>query len=167
MNRQYEDWENTLAPRLILGLWHPLFLKATYNYLPKLKRYHIGFSIAISKQFFWEACDGFSLRFSILMGAEGQKFMRECEEAGKEVCVWTVNDPREMRVAISWGVKAVLTDRVGSFVQVKKEVSNANVDRNFELRGTRSWRIQRSSSYLDGAGTPFRGVLGNITRWYT
>lgn len=56
------------------------------------------------------------------MGSEGQAFLKKCREAGKEICLWTVNDPGEMRVAMSWGVKAILTDRVGAFTSLRKEV---------------------------------------------
>ena len=87
-----------------------------------LRRYHIGFSIAIAKQYFWDACEGFSLAFAILMTQAGQDFVAECREAGKEICVWTVNHPDEMRMAMQWGVKAVLTDKVGAFVQLRDEV---------------------------------------------
>lgn len=59
------------------------------------------------------------------MGSEGQAFLKECREKGKEVTVWTVNDETEMRVAMSWGVKAVLTDRVGAFVNLRKKVSHS------------------------------------------
>lgn len=57
------------------------------------------------------------------MSGAGQAFLRECREAGKEVCVWTVNDPGEMKIAMGWGVKAVLTDGVGVLTALKKEVS--------------------------------------------
>jgi len=56
------------------------------------------------------------------MGPEGQAFLQECKEAGKDICVWTVNDEAEMKVAISWGVKAVLTDRVSVLTKIKNEV---------------------------------------------
>jgi glycerophosphoryl diester phosphodiesterase len=86
-------------------------------------RYHIGFSLSIARTYFWDACSGFSIAFPVLMSSAGQAFLRDCREAGKEVCVWTVNDPGEMRIAVGWGVKAVLTDRVGAFTELKKEVS--------------------------------------------
>lgn len=63
------------------------------------------------------------MSFPLLMGPEGQAFLEECREAGKEICVWTVNDEAEMKVAISWGVKAVLTDRVALLSQIKNEAS--------------------------------------------
>ncbi len=57
------------------------------------------------------------------MGVEGQAFLKDCRAAGKEICVWTLNDPSEMRVAMSWGVKAVLTDDIGTYINLRKEVS--------------------------------------------
>lgn len=120
---RYDNWQTALAPRLILGLWHPLFLRSAYAHLPLLKRFHIGFSPSIVRKFFWDYCDGFSLCFPLLMGPEGQAFLRECREARKDICVWTVNNEDEMRVALSWGVKAVLTDKVGLLSAVKNEVS--------------------------------------------
>ena len=127
-NRQYDNYQTLLAPRLILGLWHPLFIIPALTHLPLLRRYHIGFSTAIAKQYFWDACEGFSLAFAILMTQAGQDFVRECREAGKEICVWTVNHPDEMRLAMQWGVKAVLTDKVGAFVNLKQEVRSSASD---------------------------------------
>jgi glycerophosphoryl diester phosphodiesterase len=60
----------------------------------------------------------------MLVGSEGQKFIADCRAAGKEVCVWTVNDPNEMRTAMTWGVQAILTDKVGLLTELKKEVSS-------------------------------------------
>ena len=122
---QHDGWKTLLAPRLILGLWHPLFIKAAYKYLPLMRRYHIGFSTAVARKYFWDACEGFSMCFPLLMGAEGQAFLADCRAAGKEVCVWTVNKEDEMRIAITWGVKAVLTDRTAAFSQLKQEVSQS------------------------------------------
>jgi hypothetical protein len=87
-----------------------------------MRRYHIGFSISVVRQFFWDACDGFSLAFPMLVGVEGAKFRAECRAKGKEICVWTVNDTDEMRVALSGGIKAILTDQVALFNSVKNEV---------------------------------------------
>jgi glycerophosphoryl diester phosphodiesterase len=121
--QSHPGWETKLAPRLILGLWHPIFIRPAYEHLPLLRRYHIGISPRLARQYFWEACEGFSIAFAMLIGPEGQQFIRDVREAGKEVCVWTVNDPSEMRAAMAWGVKAVLTDKVGAFVKLRDEVS--------------------------------------------
>lgn len=121
--QSHDDWETKLAPRLILGLWHPIFIRPALLHLPRLRRYHIGISPMLARQYFWDACEGFSIAFAMLIGPEGQQFIRDVREAGKEVCVWTVNDPNEMRMAMSWGVKAVLTDKVAKFVELREEVS--------------------------------------------
>ena len=63
----------------------------------------------------------------MLVGSEGKAFLADARAAGKEVCVWTVNDPQQMRVAISWGIRAVLTDTVRAFVELKNEVSLCQV----------------------------------------
>jgi glycerophosphoryl diester phosphodiesterase len=120
--QSHPGWETKLAPRLILGLWHPIFIRPAYEHLPLLRRYHSGISPRLARQYFWEACEGFSIAFAMLIGPEGQQFIRDVREAGKEVCVWTVNDPSEMRAAMAWGVKAVLTDKVGAFVKLRDEV---------------------------------------------
>ncbi|WWC91815.1 uncharacterized protein L201_006762 [Kwoniella dendrophila CBS 6074] len=122
--RQYPDHATALSPRIILGLWHPLFIKPAYRYLKECKRYHIGFSIPIVKSYFWQHCQGFSMCFPLLMCKQGQDFIKECKSQGKEITVWTVNDENEMRTAISWGIKAVLTDRVGKFVELKNQIVN-------------------------------------------
>ncbi|BEI82731.1 hypothetical protein CcaverHIS002_0305990 [Cutaneotrichosporon cavernicola] len=118
----YPDWETKLAPRLILGLWHPIFIRPAYEHLGLLRRYHIGVSPALAREYFWDVCEGFSMAFAMLIGAEGQQFISDVRAAGKEVCVWTVNDPSEMRTAISWGIKAILTDKVGAFVELRDEI---------------------------------------------
>ncbi|WRT70151.1 uncharacterized protein IL334_007145 [Kwoniella shivajii] len=119
---QYPDAGTSLCPRIILGLWHPLFIPPAYKYLPQCRRYHIGFSIPIVKSYFWDHCEGFSMYFPLLMSNDGQAFLEECRKNGKEITVWTVNDQNEMRMAISWGIKAVLTDKVAAFVQLKNDI---------------------------------------------
>jgi len=117
----YPNYETELAPRLILGLWHPLFLLPAKRHLPALTRFHIGISFDIARKYFWSDCVGFSMAFPMLVSSDGQAFLRECKDAGKAVTVWTVNDREEMIVSAGWGVKAVLTDKVAHFVSVRQE----------------------------------------------
>ncbi|KDN46807.1 PLC-like phosphodiesterase [Tilletiaria anomala UBC 951] len=112
---RYSDCETALSPRIILGLWHPKFLHAALKHVPLLRRIHIGGSPSLARQYFWKHCDGFSMWFAGLVGAEGQAFLREAQGAGKDVYVWTVNRPDEMIEATRWGVKAVLTDKTEIF----------------------------------------------------
>lgn len=158
--QRHDEWETKLAPRLILGLWHPIFIRPALVHLPRLRRYHIGISPSLARQYFWNVCEGFSISFSMLIGPEGQQFIRDVREAGKEVCVWTVNDLNEMRTAMSWGVKAVLTDKVATFVKLREEVSSARESAaDPRLRLTRP--NSQSPASQDGTSP---GQAGNTTR---
>lgn len=105
------DWETDLAPRILLGLWHPSFLPHAKTHLPYCRRSYIGQSIAFARKYFWDSCDVFSIKFSTLAMADGAKFRKDCKAAGKGVMAWTVNDPEhmvEVRMGYaqmpSWGV---------------------------------------------------------------
>ncbi|GHJ83744.1 hypothetical protein NliqN6_0146 [Naganishia liquefaciens] len=117
----YPDADQNLTPRIILGLWHPLFLLPAARHLPTCKRYHIGISFPLARRFFWRACDGFSMAFPMLMSAEGQRFLEECKREGKRVCAWTVNGREEMVWCKRMGVEAIITDRVAFCVGVREE----------------------------------------------
>jgi len=106
------NWERVLAPRILLGLWHPKFIEPAKRYLPFCQRSFIGFSIHVARKYFWNHCDAFSVWFAALASAEGQKyvslrclseqsllwfrFREDCLSAGKYLLVWTVNDPAYM-----------------------------------------------------------------------
>lgn len=120
---QHHGFETLLAPRLILGLWHPKFLGPALEHVPTLRRTHIGGSPALAKQYFWDTCEGFSMYFASLVPADGQDFLKEALAAGKEVMVWTVNRPDEMVEAARWGVTAILTDRTDLLKQLRSEMA--------------------------------------------
>ena len=90
------EWESALAPRILLGLWHPSFLPHAKAHLPYCRRSYIGQSIAVARKYFWDSCDAFSIKFSTLAMADGAKFRKDCRAAGKKVMAWTVNDPEHM-----------------------------------------------------------------------
>jgi phosphatidylglycerol phospholipase C len=48
-----DGWETDLAPRILLGLWHPTFVEPAHRHVPYLKRSHIGLSPHIARKFFW------------------------------------------------------------------------------------------------------------------
>lgn len=122
--RKYPNWEEDLAPRILLGLWHPKFIPFAVQYVPELTRMHIGGSPSVARQYFWPWVDGFSMRFTSLMPAEGQAFLRDAKAAGKKVTVWTVNLPDEMVEAARWGVDAVLTDNTATFHRLREDLQN-------------------------------------------
>ncbi len=68
----------------------------------------------------------------MLMNSDGQRFLKDCKEAGKEITVWTVNEREEMIMAAGWGVKAILTDKVKFCADVRKEVSSLPLNFAFQ-----------------------------------
>ncbi|KIJ56492.1 hypothetical protein M422DRAFT_149822, partial [Sphaerobolus stellatus SS14] len=93
---KYPNWDSKLAPRLVLGIWHPAFIQPAIKNLPYLIRSYIGRNPWTAREYFWVHVDMFSVEFAALCSYEGQNFMAECAQAGKPICVWTVNKEEEM-----------------------------------------------------------------------
>ncbi|KAF9462014.1 PLC-like phosphodiesterase [Collybia nuda] len=129
-------WETTLAPRLLLGLWHPCFLSFAKSRLPYCRRSYIGNSPYIARKYFWEDCDAFSMAFPALTSADGQKFRLECKAAGKNLMVWTVNKPDHMMEAVRWEVNAIITDVTKTWLDLRTALQT-----DYDKTGSRYGRI--------------------------
>jgi phosphatidylglycerol phospholipase C len=70
----HAGWKEDLAPRIVLGLWHPKFLKAAMEKVPYLTRSHIGLSPYIAREYFWDGVDAFSMNFASLCTFEGERW---------------------------------------------------------------------------------------------
>ncbi|CAK5275173.1 unnamed protein product, partial [Mycena citricolor] len=66
------EWETRLAPRILLGLWHPSFIDPAKEFLPYCRRSHIGDSPSLARTYFWKDCDVFSMAFGSLTSADGE-----------------------------------------------------------------------------------------------
>lgn len=66
------DWETKLAPRIILGLWHPTFLPHAKTILPYCRRSYIGGDTSVARTYFWDNVDVFSMWFASLATADGE-----------------------------------------------------------------------------------------------
>lgn len=121
--RKFPGYETQLAPRLILGLWHPKFIAPAKKHVPTLSLAHIGSSPADALRYFWKDCSAFSLNFPALATDEGQRFLQRAKEEKKDVMVWTVNRLDEMVEATRWGVKAILTDHTDGLQKLRKEMA--------------------------------------------
>lgn len=166
------DFETQLAPRLILGLWHPKFIEPAKRYVPSLRRAHIGASPGGAQQFFWNDCDAFSMYFPSLVGYEGQQLLERARRDGKDVMVWTVNRRDEMIEATRWGVKAILTDRTADLQSLRHEMASdfakARGDSVSPLFSWATWRYYTPIAWLyqsyaraqieHSAGAPFETV---------
>ncbi|KAJ8698661.1 hypothetical protein PTI98_005344 [Pleurotus ostreatus] len=138
----HDGWETKLAPRILLGLWHPRFLPAAKSHLPYCRRSYIGCDTTLARKYFWADCDAFSMHFDSLTSGDGEKFRKECKAAGKQLMVWTVNEPHymmEVRAccqyrykfsdyapqAVRWEVDAILTDTTKTWLDMRQAL---NVD---------------------------------------
>lgn len=131
----FPNWQTTLAPRVVLGLWHvstahqasltlqPKFLQPASTLLPYLPRYAISMSLPQSRRYFWDTVHGFSVYYEALATADGQRFLAECHAAGKGVCAWTVNGREEMRECARWGVRSIITDKPALWRGIKQQAS--------------------------------------------
>jgi len=118
----FPGWETALAPRILLGLWHPCFIEPAIRHVGYLRRAHIGRSPWIAREYFWPHVEAFSLEFGALCSYEGQKFISECTAAGKKVLVWTVNKEEEMMEAVRWNVHAILTDTTTVWLNLRAKL---------------------------------------------
>ncbi|TFK70971.1 PLC-like phosphodiesterase [Pluteus cervinus] len=132
----HPDWENDLAPRILLGLWHPRFVKSAKARLPYCKRSYIGGSPAVVRKYFWKDCDAFSVNFAALTSSDGQRFINECKAAGKGLLVWTVNQPEHMMEAVRWGVDGIITDVPKTWLDLR-----ASLKADYEKTGSQYGRI--------------------------
>jgi len=164
------DWETMLAPRILLGLWHPRFVSFAKANLPYCRRSYIGNSPYIARRYFWNHVDAFSMAFPALTTVDGQKFRTECKAAGKQLLVWTVNEPDHMMEAVRWGVDAILTDVTKTWLDMRTALysdydrTGSQYSRYFLWTTARwyapfqyaaSWALQ---SYLERVAGPFDAV---------
>ena len=71
----HPEWQTQLAPRIVLGLWHPKFIEPAKQLLPYCTRSHIGLSPYIAREYFWNGCDAFSMNFDALQTFEGSRLV--------------------------------------------------------------------------------------------
>jgi len=168
------NWETELAPRIILGLWHPKFIAPARRLLPYFSLAHIGMSVRFAREYFWDTCDGFSMYFSCLVGREGEKFREDCKRSGKKVMLWTINRREEMIEAVRWGVDAILTDVTKDYLMLRDELqrdyarTSSSASRFFLWTRLDYYRIMQflssnaELSNLERVGGPFEKVFTSV-----
>jgi len=168
------DWETMLAPRILLGLWHPRFLSFAKANLPYCRRSYIGNSPYIARRYFWNHVDAFSMAFPALTTMDGQKFRTECKAAGKQLLVWTVNEPDHMMEAVRWGVDAILTDVTKTWLDMRTALysdydKTGSKYSRFFLWTTARWYApfqyaasRASQIYLESVAGPFDAVASAV-----
>ncbi|KAG9317336.1 PLC-like phosphodiesterase [Chiua virens] len=160
------EWETKLAPRILLGLWHPRFVVYAKARLPYCRRSHIGVSTTLAREYFWDDVEVFSMAFSTLAGIDGLNFRKECRAAGKKLMVWTVNEPEHLMECVRWGVDVILTDVTKKWLDLR-EALRADYDTTLAQHGRwflwTTWKfylpgimLHRASKYaLEKIAGPF------------
>jgi phosphatidylglycerol phospholipase C len=116
----HPGWETILASRLILGPWHPKFLKPAVKHLPLVRRFRMSMSIDQVRKYFFDTCHGFSVWYHALATADGACFLAQAAAAGKHIVTWTVNDRDGMLQCARWGLHAVISDKPELWREVKR-----------------------------------------------
>ncbi|KAG7097464.1 hypothetical protein E1B28_004808 [Marasmius oreades] len=130
------EWETLLAPRLLLGLWHPKFLAYAKARMPYCDRSYLGNSPDLARKYFWDDCGTMSMSFSSMAGKDGERFRKDCRAAGKKLMVWTVNEPHQMMEVSRWGADVVITDFTQAWLNLRKALGT-----DYEKTGGKYGRI--------------------------
>ncbi|KAH8834353.1 PLC-like phosphodiesterase [Flagelloscypha sp. PMI_526] len=129
---KYPNWETVLAPRLLLGLWHPKFLEPAKELLPYCKRSSISFSMEFTRWMLWDDVDCVSIWFRALGTWRGQRFLKQAKKAGKTILVFTVNEPEHLLQCTRWGVDVIITDTTNRWLDLRKLLQD-DYDRTMTL----------------------------------
>ncbi|CAL1700305.1 unnamed protein product [Somion occarium] len=113
----HDNWETDLAPRIVLGLWHPTFIPHAKTVLPYLRRSYIGEDLSIARKYFWDNVEVFSMKFDVLATVNGEK--KDCQATGKKLMVWTVNDAEYMIEAARWNIDVIITDVPKTWLELR------------------------------------------------
>jgi len=172
----HSDWETTLAPRLVIGLWHPRFIPSAKKYLQHCRFSYIGLNPYMARKYFWDDMDTFSMSFAALTTADGQRFIKESKAVGKDVMVWTVNEPEQMMEAVRWGVDGILTDKPRTWLDLRTSLQK-DYDKTVSKYGRiflwKNWYFytpailafqQLHKMHLERTAGPFNQVTVNIVQ---
>ncbi|KAF9266177.1 PLC-like phosphodiesterase [Marasmius fiardii PR-910] len=153
------DWETVLAPRLLLGLWHPKFLAYAKARMPYCDRSYLGNSPDLAKRYFWDDCGTMSMSFSSMAGKDGERFRKDCRAAGKRLMVWTVNEPHQMMEVSRWGADVVITDVTQKWLDLRKALGT-----DYEKTGGKYGRVFLWTTFK--YYTPYQMFIEYLTqRW--
>ncbi|KAJ6496743.1 PLC-like phosphodiesterase [Mycena vitilis] len=123
----HPQWETQLAPRILLGIWHPRFIQPAKEILPYCRRSCISFSLRFAREYLWNDVECVSIWYNALMSREGERFRCDVKEAGKSLMVFTVNEPAHLSEMVRWQVEAIITDVPSRWLQMR-----AALEKNYE-----------------------------------
>ncbi|KAJ7940566.1 PLC-like phosphodiesterase [Mycena leptocephala] len=131
----YPGWETLLAPRILLGLWHPRFIQPAKDILPYCRRSSISFSLWLVRNHLWDDVDCVSVWYNVLMSRDGKRFRDEVKKSGKKLMVFTVNEPEHLLEMVRWEVDVIITDVPNRYLQLRSAL-----EKNYEATMLKSNR---------------------------
>lgn len=111
------DWHR----RLVAGVWNKEFISAVQQYMPAYKLAVNRVDPDKAREFLEVPGVSFSIEQMWLMKPSGQDFLADAHAAGRQVFIWTVDNPNIMRWSIEHGVDGVVTNQPGRFREVCEE----------------------------------------------
>ncbi|KAJ7219338.1 PLC-like phosphodiesterase [Mycena pura] len=115
----FPQWEIALAPRILLGLWHPRFIIAAKTILPYCRRSCICHSLWLARTHLWNDVECVSIWYPTLVSSEGKRFYEDAKKSGKKVMVFTVNEPEHMVEMVRYRVDAIITDVPNRYLDLR------------------------------------------------
>ncbi|OZJ04506.1 hypothetical protein BZG36_02258 [Bifiguratus adelaidae] len=159
----YKDFD--FSDIITFGVWTPNFLPLLDTLFPTYNSAFIGVTLTGASLVFFDKVKSFNLNFACLVGKDGTAFIKKAHMAGKNVFVWTVNDPNQARECVRWGVDAVLGDDVNMLLDVccregktKDGEKVAGLEDGEWHTMTRSWYYYGLRSFLERVSKSRFGV---------
>ncbi|KAJ6596963.1 PLC-like phosphodiesterase [Mycena vulgaris] len=123
----HSQWETLLAPRILLGIWHPRFFQPAKDILPYCRRSCISFSLWLVRTHLWNDVECVSVWYKALMSSDGERFRDEVKKSGKKLMVFTVNEPEHLLEVVRWEVDGIITDVPNRWLELR-----SGLEKNYE-----------------------------------
>lgn len=115
------------------------FVPLCAKYLPGFSMINVGFSITYCRQFLAVPNTGISLLQASAVSPYGRSFIRELQDARRQVYSWTVNDEKVMDWCIRRGLDGVVTDDIPKFLETCK---------GFDVQRKPRWTLKMVLGFL-------------------
>lgn len=109
------------ARRVVLGCWTARFMRLCREVLPGYAVANIGYVGPIAKEYLEVGNAAMNMRQESLFGFGGPAFRSRCEEEGRPVYAWTINDEWWMGWCIDNKIDCVVTDDPRRYLEICAE----------------------------------------------
>lgn len=111
------DWTR----RIVLGCWTAHHMRLCHKLLPDFAIAFIGIRLELAREFMQALPNlAMNMRQEPLFGIGGPRFIRQCQEEGRPLYAWTVNQRSWMQWAIGKKLDCVITDDPKLYLEVAR-----------------------------------------------